>query len=74
MKATAVHLLSPSGRRPVRFPCGHTDLEHRVVRRLRERGNALWVGCARCNVIAISVVASTGRRPARRSARYNRAR
>lgn len=39
----------------VRFPCGHTDSEARLAGRLRERRNALWIGCPQCNLIAVAV-------------------
>jgi len=39
----------------VRFPCGHVDSEAQLTGRLRERSNALWIGCPRCNVIAVAV-------------------
>jgi hypothetical protein len=57
MRATAA--LSPSGRRSVRFPCGHTGVEGELARRVRERVNALWVRCPRCNVIAVAVAGKT---------------
>ena len=53
--AQAAGPLSPAGRRRLRLPCGHTDVEAGVGRRLRNRPNALWVRCLRCNVVALIV-------------------
>jgi hypothetical protein len=36
-----------------RFPCGHLEAEPLVTRRLRSRDNAVWIDCARCNVIVV---------------------
>jgi hypothetical protein len=41
------------GRQPLRYPCGHTDTEASIARRLRIRPQALWVACPRCNVVAL---------------------
>ena len=46
---------SPPTARLVRFPCGHVDTEAQLAGRLRERKNALWITCPRCNVIAVAV-------------------
>jgi hypothetical protein len=46
---------SSAGQRCLRFPCGHTEAEAAVASRLRERPGAVWVGCPRCNVIALTV-------------------
>lgn len=53
--AHAAGPLSSAGRRRLRFPCGHTDVEAGVGRRLRKRPDALWVCCLRCNVVALIV-------------------
>ena len=45
----------PPSARLVRFPCGHVDSEAHLTGRLRERSNALWIGCPRCNVIVVAV-------------------
>ena len=55
MRATAARPLSPSGRRRMKFPCGHKGAEGDLARRLRERANAVWVRCPCCNVIALVV-------------------
>jgi len=39
----------------LRFPCGHVELEQVIQRRTRSRAAALWVRCARCNLIALVV-------------------
>jgi hypothetical protein len=49
--------LRHSGRRGLRFPCGHTADEAGVARRLRTRPRALWVPCPHCNVVALLVAA-----------------
>jgi hypothetical protein len=46
----------PSSTSPlVRFPYGHVVSEAQLAARLRERRYALWIGCPRCNVIAVAV-------------------
>ena len=55
LSGRAVEELASPGGRLVRFPCGHTDAEARLAKTLRERKTSLWVGCPRCNVIALAV-------------------
>ena len=55
MRAIAAGPLSPSGHRTLKLPCGHTGAEADLAGRVRERVNALWVRCPRCNVIALVV-------------------
>ena len=39
----------------VRFPCRHTEPEDSALARVRSAGGtAVWVGCRRCNVIAVA--------------------
>ncbi len=59
MRATAAKELSPSGRRNLKFPCGHQGAEDDLARRVRERANAMWVRCPCCNVIALVVRSKT---------------
>jgi len=42
----------PSDAKLVRF---HMDTEARLARGLRERKNAVWVSCSRCNLISVAV-------------------
>jgi hypothetical protein len=44
---------APASRRKVRFPCGHIETEAAMRRRVRTRRGAAWVGCPRCNTIAL---------------------
>jgi hypothetical protein len=39
----------------MRFPCGHTEAQASVARRVRERPRALTVSCRKCNVIVLAV-------------------
>jgi hypothetical protein len=39
----------------MRFPCGHTEPDDSVGRRLRITLRAVWVACVRCNVVALVV-------------------
>jgi len=59
MRATAAKELSRSGRRSLKFPCGHQGAEGDLASRVHERANALWVRCLSCNVIAVVVRAKT---------------
>ena len=39
----------------MRFPCGHSEPETSVAGRVRKvAGRAVWVGCRRCNVVALA--------------------
>lgn len=60
MKTAVSRPPSTVGRRALRFPCGHTAAERRVAAGVRERPDAVWVRCPRCNLIAI--VVARGRR------------
>ena len=46
---------SPPDAKLVRFPCGHTDSEAQLAKDLRERTNAVWVSCSRCNLISVAI-------------------
>ena len=39
----------------LRFPCGHVHSEAIVAEQLRERNNAIWIKCPRCNVVALAM-------------------
>jgi len=51
---------SRSGRRRFQFPCGHLEPEARVGDRVRRGVRAVWVGCRRCNVIALAMSEDPG--------------
>ena len=59
MGAIAAQPLSASGRRAVKFPCGHQAAEGDLAARVHERPGAVWVCCPRCNVIAVAVGRAT---------------
>jgi hypothetical protein len=44
-----------SDARRVRFPCGHIEPAAAAERRMRFRGEAAWVRCVHCTVIAFLV-------------------
>jgi hypothetical protein len=44
----------------MRFPCGHTEGEASVARRIHEQPRALIVSCRKCNLVLLAVA----RRPA----------
>ena len=44
----------------MRFPCGHTEPDDAVGRRMRITTRAAWVACGRCNVVALAVGPSAG--------------
>jgi hypothetical protein len=50
---------SPPQKQPstklVRFPCGHIESEARLAGCLRERKNAVWLSCSRCNVMSVAI-------------------
>ncbi len=61
--AAGLRPLSPSGRRRFRFPCGHVESERTLAGRVRSGDRVVWVGCAACNVIAMTATkAGRGRR------------
>jgi hypothetical protein len=55
----------------MRFPCGHTEPDDSVGRRLRITARAAWIACVRCNVVALVVGPSAGA-PAPRRVRHSR--
>lgn len=45
----------------MRFPCGHSEPETSVAGRVRRVvGRAVWVGCRRCNVVALACAPAGG--------------
>ena len=45
----------------MRFPCGHSEPETSVAGRVRRVvGRAVWVGCRRCNVVALACAPAAG--------------
>lgn len=48
--------------RKARFPRGHIEPEPTVAGRTRGDEHALWVACARCNVVVLAVNPGDGGR------------
>lgn len=57
---TAGPALSRSVRLLMRFPCGHTEGEASVARRIHERPRALVVSCRKCNLVLLAVAPRHG--------------
>jgi hypothetical protein len=53
--ARAAGPLSSAGRRRLRFPCGHTDVEAGVRSEAAEAAERPLGCCLRCNVVALIV-------------------
>lgn len=65
---------SRSGRRRLRFPCGHVEPEVTIGDRLRRMDGAIWVRCRACNVVALTMSEQPGSMTTRRTVgRSNRA-
>jgi hypothetical protein len=58
-----------SAARNYRFPCGHVEAAKSVDARRRVTIRVAWVGCPRCNVVAIVVAPKPSKRA--RSSRHN---
>jgi len=61
-----------SAARNYRFPCGHVEAAKPVDARRRVTIRVAWVGCPRCNVVAIVVAPKPSKRA--RSSHRNRRR
>jgi len=55
--------------RNYRFPCGHVEAAKSVDTRRRVTIRVAWVGCPRCNVVAIVVAPKKSARSSRRNCR-----
>jgi hypothetical protein len=58
-----------SAARNYRFPCGHVEAAKSVDARRRVNIRVAWVGCPRCNVVAIVVAPKKSARSSRSKVR-----
>jgi hypothetical protein len=58
-----------SAARNYRFPCGHVEAAKSVDARRRVTIRVAWVGCPRCNVVAIVVAPKKSARSSRSKVR-----
>jgi len=54
-RTTAARSVSRLTGQRMRFPCGHTEAQASVARRVHERPRALIVSCRQCNVVVLVV-------------------